>query len=46
MNKSKRAISFLVAYKLQPNKNKAVVLATGYQKNVFSSVVSVYESRR
>lgn len=34
MNKSKRAISFLVAYKLQPNKNKAVILTTGYQKNV------------
>ncbi len=40
MKKSKRAISFLVIYRLQPNKNKAVLLATGYQKNVLSKTAA------
>ena len=40
MKKSKRAISFLVIYRLQPNKNKAVILTTGYQKHVLTKTAA------
>ena len=33
-------VRYSISYKLQPNKNKAVLLATGYQKNVLSKTAA------